>query len=259
MWLSVDFSALELRTLAQACLWICDRSVLARGFNENDEYDPYTEFAAQLGHIPKEEAYRLLHTDKAFKKGPRQRAKAAELGFPGGLGAAKFQIYAKGYGLELTLKECYALKDAWFARYPEMRGYFDYVDYLVNAGGEFRQFVSNRVRGGTGFSDGANTFFQGLAADGMKMALCAVSMACYAEPASPLFGSRVVAMIHDELCLEVPIESAHEAAMETVRLMEREMQKVTPDVKQKAIPALSTAWLKEAEPKYVEGRLVAYA
>jgi hypothetical protein len=171
----------------------------------------------------------------------------ANFGYPGGLGAAKFQTYAAGMGIELTMSECYALKDRWFDQFPEMKGYFEYVNYLVQAGGDFRQFVSNRMRGGTGFCQGANTFFQGLAADGVKLALCAVSQACYAEPSSALFGSRVVAMIHDELDLEVPVARAGAAAKQCVYLMESYMQKVTPDIPHKVVPALSTAWIKEAE------------
>jgi DNA polymerase-1 len=259
LWLGVDFSSLELRTLAQACLWICDKSTLGDGYRNNPDYDPHTEFGAKLARISKEEAYRLVASkDKEFK-GYRQRAKAANFGYPGGLGPKKFYTtYAKQYKLDISLKECYQLKDEWMRTFPEMEGYFEWVNYLVNAGGNFRQFVSNRMRGGTGFCDGANTHFQGLAADGFKLALCAVSQACYAEPESPAFGSRIVAAIHDELDLEVPIVTAHETAMEVVRLMEREMRKVTPDIPQKAVPALSLAWLKEAEEKYVDGRLVAW-
>lgn len=259
VWLGVDYSSLELRTLAQACLWICDKSKLAEGYRSDPDYDPHTEFGAKLARISLAEAKaKIAAKDRGFKSF-RQRAKAANFGFPGGLGAVKFQKYAKGYGLDLTVRECYALKDAWSNQFPEIRDYFTYVDYLVNAGGSFRQFVSGRVRGGTGFCDGANSFFQGLAADGVKLALCAVSQACYAEPSSPLFGSRIVAMIHDELDLEVPADRANEAAAQCVQLMEREMQKVTPDVPHKAVPALSTAWLKEAEEKRDEkGRLVVW-
>lgn len=257
VWLGADFSSLELRTLAQCCLWICDHSVLADGYRNRPDYDPHTEFGAKLARISKDEGYALTAAkDKGFKQF-RQRAKAANFGYPGGLGAAKFQAYAKGYGLKLDLRECYQLKDEWFNTFPEMRLYLnDYINYLVNAGGTFRQFVSNRLRGGTGFCDGANTFFQGLAADGFKRALCAVSQACYAEPSSPCFGSRIVAAIHDELDLEVPMIRAHETATEVVRLMETEMRKVTPDIPHKVVPALSERWLKEAEEKYdSEGRL----
>lgn len=247
LWLGADYSSLELRTLAQALLWICDKSRLADGYRNNPDYDPHTEFGAKLARVTVAEGYRLAAAkDKEFKFF-RQRAKCANFGYPGGLGAAKFQTYAAGMGIELTMSECYALKDRWFDQFPEMRGYFEYVNYLVQAGGNFRQFVSNRMRGGTGFCDGANTFFQGLAADGVKLALCAVSQACYAEPSSALFGSRVVAMIHDELDLEVPVLRASAAAKHCVSLMESYMQKVTPDIPHKVVPALSTAWIKEAE------------
>ena len=50
---------------------------------------------------------------------------------------------------------------------------------------------------------------------------------------------------------------AHETAFEVVRLMEQEMSKVCPDIPIRASPALSTRWLKNAEMKYADGRLVA--
>jgi DNA polymerase I-like protein with 3'-5' exonuclease and polymerase domains len=77
------------------------------------------------------------------------------------------------------------------------------------------------------------------------------------EPQSPVFGSRVWTLVHDELVGETPAATAHEAAFEVARLMVREMQVVTPDIPQVVVPALSTRWLKEAEARFdSEGRLI---
>lgn len=262
VWLGVDYASLELHTLAQCCLWICGRSRLAEGFRANKDYDPLTEFGAQLASMTVKEALDLKSRGgkeyKAFKEGPRQNAKAALYGLPGGMGARRFRDTARiEYGLELSLKETYRLINGYFQFLPEMKDYFKYVTYISEQG-TMRQFVSNRLRGGIGYPDCANSFFQGLAADGAKMANNAVSMECYAVPSSPLYGSRIVAFVHDELDLEVPEATAHEAAMRVVALMEQEMDKVTPDVRNKAVPALSRCWLKEADPVYRDGRLICY-
>ena len=97
-----------------------------------------------------------------------------------------------------------------------------------------------------------------MSADGAKRALFAVSMACYVVPTDALFGSRVIAFIHDENCLETPIATAHEAALSCVSHMEREMQVVLPNIPVRATPALSTGWIKAAEPRYQDGRLIAW-
>jgi DNA polymerase-1 len=257
-WLSVDYDSLELRALAQVTLWICGESNLAARYQENPNFDPHTELAATLMGVSGAEALQLKKVGDKRLKHFRQLAKVANFGYMGGLGAKRFVEYAKGsYGVVVTQDDAYRLKDAWFETWPEMRKYFEYVAYTSEVGEPVRQFMSNRIRGGVGFTDGCNTRVQGLAADGAKRALFAVSRACYVEPGDALFGSRVITMIHDELCLEVPSQLAHEAAISCVDHMEREMRIVLPDIPVKATPALSTAWIKAAEPTYDStGRLI---
>ena len=99
--------------------------------------------------------------------------------------------------------------------------------------------------------------FQGMAADGAKRALFAVSRECYADETSPLFGCRPLVFVHDEIILEAPADRGHECAMRLKHLMEREMNAVTPSIPASATPAIATRWLKNAEPKYDDtGRLI---
>ncbi len=253
--LSVDYDSLELRTLAQAQLHLVGRSTLASRYQRDPNYDPHSSFAARMLGITYEEAMRRKGAgDKAFKKA-RQAAKAATFGFPGGLGIPKFMLYAKkGYGVELTRPEAERLKAIWLEENPEMVAYFAIISDAVESGGThgatFTLPSSGRKRGGCGYSDGANYFFQGMAADGAKMALFAVSSECYADPSSVLFGSRPVAFIHDEILLEVPEAVAHAVALRVVEIMEREMMRVTPNVPSRASPALSRHWIKAAEAAY---------
>lgn len=259
-WLSVDYDSLELRTLAQGLLWIVGHSVLASRYAADANYDPHTDFASQLMGVTYAEAMALKKAGDKKLKAMRQMSKAANFGFPGGLGLKKFVDFArKSYGVTLSFEEAGILKERWFSAFPEMRGFFEYINHVASSGAPLRQFVSRRLRGNVGFCDGANSTFQGLASDGAKRAFYATSMACYAEPSSPLFGTRPLISIYDEICAETPIATAHEAAFEMVRIMEVEMQAVTPDVPIRASPALSTCWLKAAEAKYgADGRLTAW-
>lgn len=262
---SVDYSSLELRTLGQACLWICGNSTFARGYQQDPDWDPHSYFGGTLVGINYAEAIQRKKTDKTFKNGPRKIAKSLNFSLGGGVGAKRFAemsvpLYEAGELPEpITVQKAYQYKEQWLDAFPEMRDYFQYVSWLQETGKPLRQFVSSRMRGRIGYTDGCNSFFQGLGADAAKRALVAVSQACYTESKSPLFGSRVLAFIHDEIFAEVPIPTAHEAAMEIVRLMNREFSVVCPDVPPAAEPALMTHWTKAAEPKFQNGRLIPWA
>lgn len=254
--ISVDYDSQELRTLAQVLRVVVGRSTLAERYKKDPGYDPHLDFAAQLLGISYKEAQAGKKNDKKIKE-MRQRSKAANFGFPGGMGADNFRLYARGYGLELSAVEAQTLRDRWFQQWPEMQNYFVFISKMTDGAGDVYQLYSGRKRGGCGFSDGANTYFQGLAADASKSALYEVAARCYDDPSSPLYGARPVAFIHDEIILEALEESAHEAAEELVKVMVEAMQKWTPDVPSRASPALMRHWSKEAdEARDTTGRLI---
>lgn len=247
-WLSsTDYSALELRTFAQCCLWIVGYSTFADGFNKDPDWDPHCYFAGHLTQRTYAEAVALHKAkDKAFKR-VRDIAKSINFSLIGGVGAKKFQIMARLAGIDLTLDECAFYKDEWLKVFPETQGFFQYISWLTNAGKPFRQFVSGRIRGDVGYTDGANTGFQGLGGDISKYAMFLVSMACYAEPKSVLYGSRPVALVHDEILAEHPIPVAPEANMEVKRLMELAERAFLPDIPARAEPTLMSHWTKGAK------------
>jgi DNA polymerase I-like protein with 3'-5' exonuclease and polymerase domains len=135
---------------------------------------------------------------------------------------------------------------------PEIRIYHDNVGRITEGGnGRIGQLRSGRVRGGLGFTDCANGFFQGLAADGAKHALFRVSKACYTDRSSPLYGCRPANFVHDENILEAPKEQAHEAALEMTRIMCETMHEgYCPNVPIEASPALMERWYKSADAVY---------
>ena len=261
---SIDYGALELRTLGQICLWIAGHSVFADGFQSDPNWDPHSKYGGEMIGVDYAEALRRKKTDPSFKKGPRAVGKALNFSLPGGVGAKRFaemtvDLYKAGdLPAPLSVQECYEHKERWLDVF-QMGPFFEYIAYHSDTGTPLKQFVSNRLRGCNGRNDYtslANSTFQGLAGDLTKRALFYISASCYAIPESPLFGSRILFFIHDEFIIEVPIERQHEATMEAVRLMVLAGSEVCPDVPFEAEPALMTRWAKEAEPKYVEGRLV---
>ncbi len=250
-----DYDSQETRTLAQSLLDLVGRSSLAEKYKADPDYDPHCDFAAQMMGISYEEAIERKAAGDPEMKDMRQRAKAANFGFPGGLGAKAFVSYALGYGVKITIPEAEALKKAWFASIPEMTEYFALVNRIARGGGILEQVRSGRLRGGVGFCDGANSWFQGLASEASKTAAYFVAKECYNNPKSPLYGCRPVMLIHDELILEAPIERAAAAAAEVEKQMEAAMALWCPDIPSRSTPALCDHWTKDADQCSKKGLL----
>lgn len=255
VFLSADYSIAELRALAQILLWRYGWSAMGDALRAGQDLHLVTA-AGILGRT-----YDDVHEHRATApvKQARQLAKAANFGFPGGLGAASFAAFARAsYGLAIEEGDARTLKEQWLGRYPEMQQFFADVGRDCEAsGGRFTadQYVSHRRRGQCGYTDGCNTYFQGLVADGAKAALYEVQRASY-QPEGPLAGWRTVAFVHDELIVEGPELRATEAARELERLMAEAMSRYTPDIPVLVEAAAMRRWDKDAEPVWVDGRLV---
>lgn len=289
---SCDYSGLELATHAQSCLWLLGYSRLAEALNGG--LDAHASFAASMLGIPVDQFDKKDSEHKKY----RQAAKAANFGFPGGMGAPKLVLAQRKGGpdtvgpdgthykglrfcvliggepqcgtvkvtewkdrqLTPTCKRCIQcaedLRRAWFAQWPESRDYFKLVSDQVDRHGYIVQHVSERKRGGVTFTSAANGYFQSLAADGAKEALCRVAKEQYCDRSSPLYGTRTILFAHDELLVEMSESRSHEAAIRLSEVMVAAMREYTPDVRIAAEPALMRRWYKGAEPVYSEGRLI---
>lgn len=170
------------------------------------------------------------------------------------------------------------LKDTWFETWPEMNsetGYFalvnewtqrEVIEILDEDGqpeemnvGSVLQILSERVRGCCNFTNGANTIFQGLAADIAKRSLWLVGKEMYCDPASPLWGHRLLVFVHDEQFNELQVKGAAAAAERAARLMEQAFAEYcgpdAPHSKEKGLlgipctvePALAFRWYKDAD------------
>lgn len=151
------------------------------------------------------------------------------------------------------------IRAAWFEQWPEARWYFAWVSERVGdqGRGELPCFGTDRVRGGLDFTNGANNGFQALMADAAKHAVRKVTRECFLDTNSPLFGTRPIAFIHDELIAEMPLEVAHLAGPRMAEVMVEAAREYVPDVVMKAEAALFYHWSKAAgDPVYRDGRLI---
>ena len=246
----VDYDTIELRALSQFCLWQFKQSAMAEAILGG--LDIHLALGAELGDMSygdakeaKEDPNHPLHSKV---KGLRHLAKAANFGFPGGLGPATFVKNCAENGITMTESEARTLRGAWFKRWPEMRLFLNYVGRLAE-GGDFvlRQPVSGRVRGGCKYCSGANTHFQGLVADGAKNAIYKLARECYGNKKSALYGVRPWVFIHDEVISEGPLTGLDKWATEKARIMVEGMQPYIPDIPVTASPIAMECWSKSAE------------
>jgi hypothetical protein len=109
---------------------------------------------------------------------------------------------------------------------------------------------TGRLRANATFAARHNTVFQGLAADGAKLALWQLWRAGY----------QIVNFIHDEILVEIPKGSNLTLHAEVIRqLMIDGMMQVVPDVRIEVQYAVSGAWAKSAEVTFDDkGRLTVW-
>lgn len=290
VWSSVDYAAIEMSTLAQVCLWMLGYSTLADAINEDK--DVHSILGANLVGVTYE---KFVSEKKGRLKDVRQGAKIGNFGYPGMMGATKFVVAQKRQGTkvcelfyndgkcgtgsegpgggtrrvmfwqdkpldaplcERCLAKAEEIRSGFISTWKEIRPYWSKVSSIIQNDDAITQYVSKRVRGKPTAPAAANTLFQGLAADGAKRAVVAMTKEMYLDTSSPLYGSRLVNFSHDETIIEIPEERAHEAATRQAEVMIEQMRTVVPDVLVKAEPALMRRWWKQAEAVYVDGKLV---
>lgn len=281
---STDYSALELCSVGQVTHWLFpDQSMHRKRIN--DGYDLHAYLGSRLAatmdpDFMKVVAERGLDAEQAYQaflqwkgheeeelaklfKHFRRFAKPTGLGYPGGLGPDTFIEFARAtYGVIVDKPTAELLRNVWFKTYPEMRRYFDWINGQAdphNVGRYAYKTPMGMYRAGCKFTEAANGMaMQSPSAEGAKIAVFQLTRECY-DPSrdSILFGCHMPNFVHDETIVELPDdERAHERAMRIADVMVESMQMIMPDVAIKAEPALMRRWYKQAEPVYVDGRLV---
>jgi len=256
VFVACDYDVLEMCALSQVLIDWFGYSRMAEAINAGQ--DLHTSFAADLMGISYDSALELRALkDKEFDE-KRRFAKVANFGFPGGLGARTMVEYAKGYGVFIDEDEARLLKTEWMAFEPAMKLYFDRIGQMA-AVDEFtiEQHITGRRRGRCFYTSACNSYFQGLAADGAKDALTHVTRECYTEKSSPLYGSRPVLFIHDEIIIESPESRTHEAAQRLEEVMVNRMSHYISRVRVSASAVAMRWWSKDADAVRDEsGRLI---
>jgi len=213
--LITDYSTVELATLAQVMYDRYGESVMKDKINDGIDLHKY--YASVMNNCKVEEV----------TKDMRQQAKAANFGYPGGLGTTTFRTFAKGYGLVISESEARIMKDVWHDAFPETR------KYLTGEKGEVYT-ITGRKRGNTTFCAEKNTPFQGLAADGAKIALYNLDKQ----------GFKIVGFVHDEIISEVPSQSAGKRIKEQEQIMIDSMREVVKDVEIRVESMISEHYTK---------------
>lgn len=118
VFLGIDYSFIELRTLATVCESRYGKSRLADVIRQG--VDPHSFTASMFEGISIED-----FTELPNKKQLRQRAKALNFGIPGGLGAASLVSYAAtAYGVELSFEQAASFRERLISEvYPELSEY----------------------------------------------------------------------------------------------------------------------------------------
>lgn len=265
-WLFVasDYDSQEMRTWAETCVRLLGWSKLADAYQDDPDFDPHTALACEQliteESVGYEEGLKRKKIKGDIVKEMRQLAKVPNFGLPGGMGVRGLRKFAKGYGENISEAGAKDLIEAWRTQWPESLPYFDHIRALTGSfggRGQLTQVISGRQRGRVTYTQAANSYFQGLAADCSKAALWEVSRRCYSVRASALYGCRVWNFVHDEIIIEAPEHRAHEAAVELAKVMVEEMSKFTEHVPVRASAAIMRRWYKDAEAVYDEsGRMI---
>jgi DNA polymerase-1 len=257
---AVDFDCAELRSLAQTTwMLVGESSRMARLFRADPHADPHLSFGCEtLLRITMEEAQKRGGVKDKEIKDARQRAKAANFGFPGLMGARRFAANSVvdywrrgGVGVIFSETESRDLLRAYKRQWPELEDYWAAVDQIpgVRDGRAcVRSPVSGAWRGGCGPTDAANNAYQSTTAYGAKLALWVIAKACFdAREKNVLYGARIAVFVHDEIVCEVPISCATECEEEMSRIMIAAFQRAHPDVPVSAAGVLMDRWSKEAK------------
>jgi hypothetical protein len=261
---SIDYSQLELCSLAQHCFKVFGHSRMMDLINA--DIDLHSWFAGKtIGIIDDTNDYdgteeskgRVIPLIELIKKEhnkDRKNAKASNFGFPGGMSAETFLKTQRGYGnIDITLEECIKLRESWFQFFPEMNEHMQPLADIVTEYDRKRlkndnvrlyqaKNIQDVLRRKCTFNSACNFPFQSLAALGAKRALWAVWRSPY--------GKYMVNFIHDEILFELPMETAAEDVLAIQKIMEEAMKKVIPDVRIEAEGCLMERWDKDAEPVY---------
>ncbi|WP_299625519.1 DNA polymerase I [Pelagibius sp.] len=205
--LSVDYSQIELRLTAH----IAEVDALKQAFHEGQDIHAIT--AAQVFDIPVEGMDPMV----------RRKAKAINFGIIYGISA-----FGLAQNLGIPQGEARAYIEAYFKRYPGIRGYMDRTKTLAREQGVVTTLFGRKIHipgikdknpARRSFSERAaiNAPIQGTAADIIKRAMIRVPPALTKAG----LGAKMLLQVHDELLFEVPETEVEETSAVVRAVMEQ--------------------------------------
>lgn len=199
VFVDADYSAIELVALAEYNYVTFGESRMRDLINEGLDLHVATAsnvFEKDGGKLTKVECGKVLPEERQF-------AKIVNFGLGGGMGANTFANNAKKEGFDIEVDFAKHTKEKWVETYPELSHFFKESYKCRN--GRVLQYedggtqdlhthytLTGRKREDCGYSAFLNTTFQGLAADGCKIAIYECMKA----------GLHMVLVLHDQIMVE---------------------------------------------------------
>lgn len=211
-----DYAQIELRVAAHLAPCEALRAVFRAG------RDPHAATAANLAGKP----------EHAIDKHERKLAKAVNFGFLFGMGAARFQAYARdSYGLELDKRQAAAAREAFFRTFPGIAEWHRRTSALSRQAEREPVTVTTAMArrktfplGRFSYNTALNIPVQGTAAEGFKLAMLRL------RPALAEIGGRGVLVVHDEYLAEVPADRAEDGRRIVEQVMIAAMRELVDSV-----------------------------
>lgn len=216
-----DYSQIELRVAA----FISGDSTMKAACRSGRDLHALT--ASLLSGIPAE----------SVTKAQRQAAKAVNFGLIFGMGAAGLMQYAsQSYGVDMTLEEAERFRNTFFQNYHGINWW--HHDLMESHPLEGRTLTGRKFLfpPNTGLADLANTPVQGTAADILKTALGILIARIQGGD------KKIVAIVHDEILMEVPEAEAEESAVLLKNVMEEAAAMILTDIPCTVDAKISDSW-----------------
>jgi DNA polymerase-1 len=215
-----DYSQIELRIAAV----MAPEQTMLQAFRAG--VDLHTLTASKL----------VRHAPDAVTAEQRQLAKAVNFGLLYGMGAKRLQEHAQtNYRVILTDAEARTHRQRFFQTYPGLQRWHRRTGSQtgIDRAGNPRPPLETRTMTGrrrldvSNFTEALNTPIQGTGADGLKLAMARLFMQRDEVPEA-----RLIAVVHDELVAECPIDQAPA----TAAWLQQHMQEAMADVVNHAVP-----------------------
>lgn len=275
---AADYGQLELCILAETCYQMYGQSSMRDIINSG--VDLHSWFGAKI----KENSSNVDESTNF-----RQMAKAANFGFPGGLGVDNFIAYARNqYGVEITEDMAKHLKKLWLESFPEMERYLQPALDIDTTQRHIREVCSCLLPGRSIAVDlrelRAMLYQENYDKDSVRDIIrrtqryqtttitgrirpdCGYNDACnYAFQSAAADGAKlslynvmragfkIVNFVHDEIICEVKFnEKLHDNVLEIAAIMVKEMKSICLNTDIKVEYAVMKSWDKSAKWVYTD-------